>query len=180
MRELVSALVVFSLALAVGAAAPLNVGQTLMAALWVAQVSVAVFALARATIEPVRPAARKPTRDVLDVDASLPAPQALAAMAPLLDDALLRRPGRPRVIARVPARRLLDAALDKAKSAQPTTKGRRDDLLRVDVVAADSDIDVDGDPADLAEALCAVLDNALRSRAQHPDVRVQVHLRGSP
>jgi signal transduction histidine kinase len=47
------------------------------------------------------------------------------------------------------------------------------------VVAQETDIDVDGDPADLSEALCAVLDNALRARALHPDVKVQVQLRGS-
>ncbi|HEY4221504.1 MAG TPA: ATP-binding protein, partial [Myxococcota bacterium] len=87
--------------------------------------------------------------------------------------ALLRRPSRPRVIARVPARRLLDAALDKARSAQPQKDAR------IEVVSSDLDVDVDGDPADLAEALCAVLDNALRVRAQNPGTNVQVLLRGN-
>jgi hypothetical protein len=178
-RDLVGALVVFALVLVVGAAAPLSVLHTLIGATWCSFVSLGAFTLVRASVD-ARP---RPARDAKTAlsDAALPSAPALAAMSPLLDDAVLRRPGRPRVIARVPARRLLDAALEKARSAQPVTqRGRRDDLLRVEVVASDGDIDVDGDPADLAEALCAVLDNALRMRAQQPDVKVQVHLRGSP
>lgn len=176
-RDLVGALVLFALVLAVGAATPLSIGQTLLGAFWAACASLGTFALVRATVD--NRAARRGEPTTAPSEAQLPAASAFGAMAPLLDDALLRRPGRPRVIARVPARRLLDAALEKARSAQPVTRGRRDDLLRVDVVAPDGDIDVDGDPADLAEALCAVLDNALRMRALQPDVKVRVHLRGN-
>lgn len=176
-RDLVAAAVVFALVLVVGASAPLSVELTLLGGFLFSMASLGVFALVRATWDGRN--ARRVEVSSMPSEAQLPAASALGAMAPLLDDALLRRPGRPRVIARVPARRLLDAALEKARSAQPVTRGRRDDLLRVDVVATEGEIDVDGDPADLAEALCAILDNALRMRAQQPDVRVQVHLRGS-
>jgi signal transduction histidine kinase len=106
-------------------------------------------------------------------------PSVLGLMAPLLDDAIQRRPGRPRVIVRVPARRLLEAALDRARAVQGLPKSRREEL-RVEVISGDGDVDIDGDAAELAEALCAVLDNALRLKAQNPEVRVQVHLRGGP
>lgn len=180
-RELFAAFLVFALALVAGAAAGANVAASFVVAAAAALSSLAAFALVRATFDVARRAIPRLELDAGgDVTgAQLPSAQALAAMSPLLDDALLRRPGRPRVIARVPARRLLDAALEKARSAQPSSKGRREDLLRVEVVAAETDIDIDADAADLAEALCAVLDNALRVRALHPDVKVQVHLRGS-
>jgi hypothetical protein len=171
LREVIAGAMVLSLGMAVGAVAPLQIGQTLFASTWAALVSVAVFSLVRATVEPARLLAQLPGARTLD-DA-LPSAQALAAMTPILDDALLRRPSRPRVIARVPARRLLDAALDKARSAQPQKDAR------IEVVSSDLDVDVDGDPADLAEALCAVLDNALRVRAQNPGTNVQVLLRGN-
>ena len=115
----------------------------------------------------------------LRADSAQLQPGVLSFMAPILDDAILRRPGRPRVIVRVPARRLLDAALDRARAVQGLPKSRREEL-RVEVISGDSDVDIDGDAAELAEALCAVLDNALRMKAQNPEVRVQVHLRGGP
>lgn len=193
-RELFAAFLVFSLALVASAAAGVDVARSFVAAAATSLASLAAFTLVRSTFDVARRAlprshggaralergegGRRPASDDT-TGTQLPSGQALAAMSPILDDALLRRPGRPRVIARVPARRLLDAALEKARSAQPSTKGRREDLLRVEVVAQENDIDVDGDPADLAEALCAVLDNALRARALHPDVKVQVQLRGS-
>ncbi len=181
-RELTAAFLVFALALIAGAAASLDVGMSFTLSAGVSLASLAAFVLVRATFSMLPPLSLVKKTEATESrvsDLELPSAQALAAMSPLLDDALLRRPGRPRVIARVPARRLLDAALEKARSAQPSMKGRREDLLRVEVVAAETDIDVDGDPADLAEALCAVLDNALRARALHPDVKVQVQLRGS-
>lgn len=178
LRDVLGGLAVAALVLVVGVAAPLAPAQAILGGLFLGLASLAAHTLVRASFDR-RPASASSTTRT-DTEATLPSPSALGAMSPLLDDALLRRPGRPRVIARVPARRLLDAALERARSAQPvTTKGRRDDLLRVDVVGGDADIDVDGDPADLAEALCAVLDNALRARADQPDTKVQVHLRGS-
>lgn len=112
--------------------------------------------------------------------APMPSAEALAVMAPFLDDAILRRPGRPRLLARVPARRVLEAALERARTTQPVGSGRRDDVIRIEVVAPEAEVDLEGDPADLAEALCAVLDNALRLRALQPEVRIQVHIRSSP
>jgi signal transduction histidine kinase len=184
LREVAAAFLVFALALTATAAATLDVATSFIVSAGAALASLASFVLVRATFDVARRALplAASTTSVAErpgAELELPSPQALAAMSPLLDDALLRRPGRPRVIARVPARRLLDAALEKARSAQPSIKGRREDLLRVEVVAQETDIDVDGDPADLSEALCAVLDNALRARALHPDVKVQVQLRGS-
>lgn len=178
LREVAGGGAVALLALVVGLALPLSAGATALLALWAALSSTAVFALARALLD--ARASPRLLRAETSTTASLPSPAALGVMAPLFDDALLRRPGRPSVMVRVPARRLLDAALDRARAAQPVARGRRDEALRVEVVAGDSDIDVDGDATDLAEALCAVLDNALRVRAQHPEARVQVHLRGSP
>ncbi len=178
LREVSGGAVVGVLALVVGLALPLDALTTARLALWAALVSAAASALMRALLD------GRPAPVVLRADtstsASLPSPAALGLMPPLFDDALLRRPGRPSVVARVPARRLLEAALERARAAQPVTPGRRDELLRVEVVASDADLDVDGDPTDLAEALCAVLDNALRVRAHNHEAKVQVHLRGGP
>jgi hypothetical protein len=178
-RELLGATLVVVVALAAGAAAPLPLVDAALVGIWAGLVATAAFALVRATVDPARSAHATAKEKEKTPQGDLPPAAALAAMAPLLDDPLLRRPPRPRVIARVPARRLLDAALERARQAQPAARSRRDELLRVDVHATDNDIDVDGDPADLAEALCAVLDNALRVRAHVPEARVQVHLRGS-
>lgn len=102
-------------------------------------------------------------------------PAGLGGVVPLLDDALLRRPGRPRVLARTPARRLLDAALDRATRAQPPARGRPP----IDVQVPEGDADVDGDPSEIAEALCAILDNALRQQTRHPWARVSVVVRAA-
>lgn len=178
LREVVGGVVVALLALVVGVALPLDVASTLRLALWAGLASTAAFALVSVLID-ARPSALLLRGDTT-TNASLPSPAALGVMPPLYDDALLRRPGRPSVVARVPARRLLEAALERARAAQPVTRGRKDEQLRVEVVTADADLDVDGDPTDLAEALCAVLDNALRVRAFNPEAKVQVHLRGGP
>lgn len=178
-RDLVASGVIFALALAVASAAGVTPNPAGVGAAWCACAALGVFSLVRATIDG-RALLPRVASSEKSVEASLPPAAAFGAMSPILDDALLRRPPRPRVVARVPARRLLDAALERARSAQPAARGRRDELLRVDVIANDPDLDVDGDPADLAEALCSVLDNALRMRAAQPEVRVQVHLRGSP
>lgn len=182
-RDAAGAMVLFVCVLAGAAAIPLAPGETAFVASWVTLGALGSFALVRAALEEragstgVVPAA--PATAALP-SAALPSARALAAMAPLLDDALLRRPGRPRLVARVPARRILEAALERARTTQPRGRGPRDDLARVEVVAPDGEVDVDGDPADLAEALCAILDNALRVRARQPEVRVQVHIRSSP
>lgn len=178
LREVAGGGVVGLLAVVVGVALPLPMMTTATLALWAALVSVAAFALVRVLVD-ARPAALLLRGDATP-SASLPSSAALGVMAPLFDDALLRRPGRPSVVARVPARRLLEAALERARAAQPVTRGRRDEQLRVEVVAADSELDIDGDATDLAEALCSVLDNALRVRAHNPDAKVQVHVRGGP
>ncbi|MDP2339423.1 MAG: ATP-binding protein [Deltaproteobacteria bacterium] len=119
-----------------------------------------------------------PPRSTTSVQQPLPGlavPAGLGGLAPVLDDALLRRPGRPRVMARTPARRLLDAALERAQRAQPQHRGRPP----IDVNATEGDADVDGDPSELAEALCVVLDNALRQQARHPWAKVSVVVRAA-
>jgi hypothetical protein len=150
------------------------------AGLWAACGAVGVFALVRAVLRVtrVRTASRAPGRIS---GTNPPQPAALGAMSPLFDDAALSRPSRPRIVTRVVARRVLDAALDRARAAQPYVAGAQGrDLLRVEVTATDSDVDLDADPSELSEALCAVLDRALRLRADRPDARVQVQLRGGP
>ena len=98
-------------------------------------------------------------------------------LVPLLDDAIQRRPLRPRIFSRTSARRLVEAAVERAWRCQPQlpSSSRR---APVDVQIGD-DVDVDGDVAELAEALCAVIDNALRHRAGRGDGRVSVVVRAA-
>ncbi len=143
-----------------------------LAAVWalaVCAVAVAVVA-GRALLIPPRTKALAPQ----PLSSTL-TPAGLGGVVPMLDDALLRRPGRPRVLARTPARRLLDAALDRAQRAQPPTRGRPP----IDVQVPEGDADVDGDPSEIAEALCAILDNALRQQTRHPWARVSVVVRAA-
>ncbi len=102
---------------------------------------------------------------------------ALPHLAPLLDDAHLRRPEPPRIPMRVSARRLLDAALASARGAQPDAT-RAD--LRVELRLSQADADIECDAVEVSEALAAVLDNALRLRAVSPEVTITVHVRGGP
>ncbi len=118
---------------------------------------------------------RRSTSSALQPPSSLAPPAGLAGLAPVLDDALLRRPGRPRVMARTPARRLLDAALERAQRAQPQQRGRSP----IEVNSVEADADVDGDPSELAEALCTVLDAALRQQVRHPWAKVSVVVRAA-
>ena len=93
--------------------------------------------------------------------ASLPL-AGLGGTTPLLDDGLMRRPERPRVLSRTSARRLADAAVESAWRAQPGAERRR---APVEIVGGD-DADIDGDASELAYVLCVVLDNALKARAR--------------
>jgi signal transduction histidine kinase len=97
---------------------------------------------------------------------------ALAHVAPMLDDAFLHRAGSPRVNARVTAKRLLESALDGARANGADNP--------VEVREDGADVDVEGDPGQLAEALSAVLDNALGLQQSYPELYVRVHVRGSP
>jgi len=114
---------------------------------------------------------------------ALPEPGAVAGVGglpPLLDDAIQRRPLRPRILSRTSARRLVEAAVDRAWRSQPhvASSKRR---APVDVQGGD-DADVDGDAAELAEALCAIVDNALRHQASRTDTsdgRVNVVVRAA-
>ncbi len=114
---------------------------------------------------------------------ALPEPGAMAGVGglpPLLDDAIQRRPSRPRILSRTSARRLVDAAVDRAWRSQPhvASSKRR---APVDIQGGD-DADVDGDAAELAEALCAIVDNALRHQASRTDTsdgRVNVVVRAA-
>jgi hypothetical protein len=106
---------------------------------------------------------------------SAAAPTGLFGMAPIVDDDLLRRPLRPRVLARTSTRRIVDAAIDRAWRGVGQGRGRPP----IDVVGGD-DIDVDGDAGELAEAICAVLDSALRGRTDPAAGRIIVTLRAAP
>lgn len=99
----------------------------------------------------------------------------LGVLAPMLDDGTLRRPSPPTVVSRVPARRILDAALEQARSRQV---GLDRQELRVEIRSDEGDVDVECDVGDVAEALCAVLDNALTLRNEHPSLYIKIHLRG--
>jgi hypothetical protein len=103
-----------------------------------------------------------------------PPPASVFAMAPVLDHDGLRRALRPRVLARTSARRLIDAAVDRAWRASATARGRPP----IDIVG--EDVDVDGDAGELAEALCTVLDHALQRRGPGPDPRITITLRTAP
>jgi hypothetical protein len=103
------------------------------------------------------------------------APTGLFGVAPILDDERLRRPQRPRVLARTSIRRIVDAAVERAWRSAARGRGR----APIDIVGGD-DLDVDGDAAEFAEAICAVLDCALRARADTAEERITVTLRGAP
>jgi hypothetical protein len=78
--------------------------------------------------------------------------------------------GRPRVVTRTPARRILEAAVDRAQRARSPGDGR----VNVEIVAVDADADVDGDAGELAEALGALLDTAMRGQGNPHRVVVAV------
>ena len=107
-------------------------------------------------------------------DAVISVQPGIAGFAPLLDDAHQRRPQRPRIFSRAGARRLIDVAIDRAWRAQPAGRGR----APVDISGGD-DIDIDGDAGELAEALCAIVDNALREQSRHSDRRIAVVIRAT-
>ncbi len=115
--------------------------------------------------------ARTPVPTPAATTAPLQDLRGLHSLAPILDDAIMRRPSRPRVLSRTSTRRLLEAAIDKAWRAQPHGRGR----APVDVNGND-EADIDGDASELAEALALVLDNALRHSAAHAQ-RVGVTVR---
>lgn len=95
-------------------------------------------------------------------------------LVPLLDDATLRRPPRPRLVTRTSVRRLLEAAVDTAWHAHPAARGHPP----VDVTA-EGDPDIDGDVGELGEALCAVVDNALSEHVRHPERRIHITVRAT-
>jgi len=101
---------------------------------------------------------------------------ALAHLNPLIDDVTLQRPSRPRVNARISARRLLESALHRARASRPPHVRAS---LDVEIREDEADVDIEGDPGELADALCAVLDNALGFKERFPQLYVRVHVRGS-
>jgi len=116
-----------------------------------------------------------PRRAVVEARAiGAPPPAGVFGVAPILDDDSLRRPTRPRVLARSPARRIVDAAIERAWRASGQSRGRPP----IDVTGGD-DVDVD-DAGELAEALCTLLDHALRTRAPDASERIMVTLRAAP
>jgi hypothetical protein len=180
LRDVLPGVILGAFAFVAGMAAGIAPVLAIGAALWIALALPGVVVLVRASA-PVARASFVEVKSAPLPDSALPSASALAAMSPLLDDAAMLRPQRPRVISRVTARRLLDAALERARAAQPVPPGARGrEQLRVDIVAQDNEADIDADPGELSEALCAVLDNALRVRAQTPTARVQVQVRGGP
>lgn len=103
--------------------------------------------------------------------------EAAGHMTPILDDLSLRRPSRARVVARVPARRVLDAAIARACDALGPARAReaRDAIV---TQFHEEDSDLECDPAALADALAAVLDHGLRLREWASGVALRVHVRG--
>ncbi|HEY1100926.1 MAG TPA: ATP-binding protein [Myxococcota bacterium] len=121
------------------------------------------------------------TRPLPVGDAATTTPPAVALVQagvpsfwPLLDDAHQRRPHRPRVMSRTAARRLVDAAIERAWRSWPDARGRPPIT-----VSGGDDIDVDGDPGELAEVLCAVIDNALRGHAAPERRRLELTIRAT-
>lgn len=145
-----------------------------------AQLATAIAAVAVAVI--TASAVGDHGRAAVDVVSCLPPTPAavaaiepgLAALAPLFDDARQRHPQRPRVLSRTAARRLIEAATASAWRARANTRGRPP----VDV-SGDDDADLDGDPGELAEALCAVVDHALGELRESPR-RVHIAIRATP
>ena len=183
-RDLVGVALLAGLA-AVAAPTTGGITQALVLFLQTAFLGLAASAGARALAAETPPSARRRgPAPVVDEPPLLAA--ALAGMSPILDDGRLRQSARPRVVARFPARRVLDAALERARISQNLAQntaslsaGRRTDL-RLDVSSGEGDLDVEGDPVELAEALHAVLDHALQKRAIEPDLHIGVLVRGGP
>ncbi len=160
----------------------------LAAALWTLFVPVTVMVMLRGAARSV-PHVQAPAL-VPAGPAGAPSAYVLASMAPILDrHDLPGSPHRPRVTVRVAARRVLDAALERARTTQRVSRTvtreanqphAAHDGGRVDVVAVDNDIDVEADAGEIAEALCAIFEEAFRLREHAPATRVQVHLRGGP
>lgn len=101
--------------------------------------------------------------------------EAIGVLAPMVDDGAVRRPARPAIATRVSARRILDAALDRARSRQVGVEHLE---IEIDTREGDADLDIECDVGAVAEALCAVVDNALRLRSTHPQVGITVYVRG--
>ena len=148
--------------------------QAVLAAVVAATAVVLGAALLRA---PSLPASLPALASSWSVSSSTVPLDSVGMLVPLLDDAIQRRPLRPRIFSRTSARRLVEAAVERAWRCQPqlSSSSRR---APVDVQVGD-DVDVDGDIAELAEALCAVIDNALRHRAGRGDGRVSVVVRAA-
>jgi hypothetical protein len=113
-----------------------------------------------------RPSAAVGTTGIAAIDDG----RAPGAMAAFYADGALRAVGRPRVVARTPARRILEAAVDRAQRARSPGDGR----VNVEIVAVDADAEVDGDAGELADALGALLDTAMRGQGNPHRVVVAV------
>lgn len=121
-----------------------------------------------------QPAPRAVGRAMDGLRAAAEPPAGVFGIIPLLDHEGLRRATRPRVLARTSARRLIDAAIDRAWRAAGA-RGRPP----IDV-AGGEDVEVDGDAGELAEALCSILDHALQGRPSDADGRIMITLRTAP
>jgi hypothetical protein len=118
------------------------------------------------------PALRSTTSGTRAISSAVPA--SVFGVAPILDDESMRRPTRPRVLTRSPARRIVDAAIERAWRSSPQTRGQPP----IDVIGGEN-VDIDGDASELAEALCALLDHALRTRAPDATDRMTVSVRAA-
>jgi hypothetical protein len=152
--------------------------QAALAAVVAATALVLGAALLRAPSSSSSSSSSSVSVSVSSVSSSTVPLDSVGMLVPLLDDAIQRRPLRPRIFSRTSARRLVEAAVERAWRCQPqlSSSSRR---APVDVQQVGDDVDVDGDVAELAEALCAVIDNALRHRAGRGDGRVSVVVRAA-
>jgi hypothetical protein len=98
------------------------------------------------------------------------AAETLGSMSPVLADPVLRTIARPRVIARSSARRIVEAAIDRAQRGRPPGEER----VAVELLTAEQDADLEADPVDVADALGAIIDSALAERASRPGTRRRV------
>jgi K+-sensing histidine kinase KdpD len=164
-------LVVIAVSAVVGLVAlPISAAVVVVAATAIAVTATAGLSGARTTTAPTT----TPTQTPATPPAVVAVQAGTQLLTPLLDDASLRRPARPRVVTRTSVRRLLESVVDTAWHAQPAARGHPP----VDVTA-EGDPDIDGDVGELGEALCAVVDNALGEYVRHPERRIHITVRST-
>jgi hypothetical protein len=163
------------LGLVTGAAAwAALISQNVATAAAVATGVVVTHGLLGPLVLPQRRAASSTPSGSPGVAAPAAVPAGLFGLIPIGDEGATKAPTRLRVQVRTPARRLIDVAVDRAWRGVSPTRARPS----VEVVGGD-EVDVDGDPGELAESLSAVFSSALRAREPH-DPRLCILVRSAP